>query len=441
MDQPTTQFEDQKAAPPAAWAWTLPTLEGLAVTLYFGRDAFAGVVRYYASLTHLDPLWFVPDVFAFACIGAFVYRYAFKRTNVLAILFLLYVVFALFLGYVFLGEAKGLASSIKMIAPAFVGFCFCGREFKDQKFLLGFIYFLLFASIMGLMWSAHSRLPWVAFSYESFGATRTAARLWWTGGESRVSGFAADSTMAAYFVLITYVFTSVRKSVLWCLLWAGPAFYAIHLSTNKTAIGVLAIYVAALLFVRAFNERHRFSALRAIALWSFTCILLPLVLMATLSGTNMARIAKGLYSLQDRINNSWQLPFVYMNDLMPLGYFTGCGLGCFNYPQQLFSNKVAYYVPVDNFYIGTYLMFGPIFVLFMVFVILAVARTRDIYKLTVIFVMNFYTITVLGYGPASGLLVITMGFSEVFGPKLNPRTFSAEPNAIGRQPVLRVASG
>jgi hypothetical protein len=439
MDQPTTHFEDRTAT---TAAWRLPTLEGLAVTLYFGRDAFAGVVRYYASLTHLDPLWFVPDIFAFACIGAFIYRYAVQRTNVLAILFIFYVVFALFLGYVFLGEIKGLASSIKMIAPAFVGFCFCSREFKDEQFLLKFIYFLLFASIIGLMWSAHTRLPWVAFSYESFGATRTASRLWWTGGESRVSGFAADSTMAAYFVMITYVFTSVRKSVLWCLVWAVPAFYAIHLSTNKTALGVLAIYIAALLFVRAFNERHRFSALRSIALWSFTCILIPGALMLAFSGTNLARIAKGLYSLQDRINNSWQLPFVYMNDLMPLGYVTGCGLGCFNYPQQLFSNKVSYYVPVDNFYIGTYLMFGPVFVLFMLFVILAVARTRDIYKLTVIFVMNFYTITVLGYGPASGLLVITMGFSEVFAARLKPRRLAAESNnAIGRQPLLRVASG
>ena len=439
MDQQTTtRFEDRKTT---SAAWTLPTLEGLAVTLYFGRDAFAGVVRYYASLAHLDPLWFVPDIFAFACIGAFIYRYAFKQTNTLAILLILYMVFALFLGYVFLGQVKGLASSIKMIAPAFVGFCFCGRDFKDQQFLLKFIYFLFFASMLGVLWSAHTRLPWVAFSYESFGATRTAARLWWTGGESRISGFAADSTMAAYFVLITYVFTSVRKSVLWCLLWAGPAFYAIHVSTNKTALGVMAIYIAGLLLVRAFREGHRFAALRSLALWSFACILVPGALMLTLGGENLGRIAKGLYSLQDRINNSWQLPFIYMNDLMPLGYFTGCGLGCFNYPQQLFSNKVSYYVPVDNFYIGTYLMFGPIFVIFMLFVMLAVARTRDIYKLTVIFVMNFYTITVLGYGPASGLLVITMGFSEVFGPRINSRILGAGSNAIERQPLLRVASG
>lgn len=438
MDHPTAHFETSKTT---SAAWTLPTLEGLAVGLYFGRDAFAGVVRYYASRLHLDPLWFVPDIFAFACVCAFIYRYAFKQTNVLAILLILYMLFALFLGYVFLGEVKGLASSIKMIAPAFVGFCFCGRDFKDKKSLLKFIYFLFFASMLGIFWSAHARLPWVDFSYESFGAQRTAARLWWTGGETRISGFAADSTMAAYFVLITYVFTSIRKNVLWCLLWAAPAFYTIHLSTNKTALGVLAIYLAALLLVRACREEQRFSALRALALWSFACILIPGALMLSLSGTNLGRIAKGLYSLQDRINNSWQLPFVYMNDLMPLGYFTGCGLGCFNYPQQLFSNKVSYYVPVDNFYIGTYLMFGPVFVLFMLFVILAVARSQDIYKLTVIFVMNFYTITVLGYGPASGLLVITMGFSEVFGPRISSRVFGAGSNAIGRQPVLRVASG
>ncbi|WP_211407535.1 hypothetical protein [Bradyrhizobium iriomotense] len=440
MDQPTTPLaENREAAPLSTWA--LPTLEGCAVLLYFSRDAFAGVFRYYASLTHLDALWFVPDLFAFACVAAFTYRYAFKQGSIIAILLVLYTIFALFLGWVFLGETKGLASSMKMIAPAFVGFCFCGREFKDQKLLLNVIYFLFFASMIGIFWSAHSRLPWVAFSYESFGATRTAARLWWTGGESRISGFAADSTMAAYFVLITYVFTSIRKSVLWCLIWAGPALYAIQVSTNKTALGVLVIYLGGLLLVRAFDERHRFAALRSLALWSFACLLVPPALMLAFSGTNLGRIAKSLYSLQDRINNSWQLPFVYMNDLMPLGYFTGCGLGCFNYPQQLFSNKVSYYVPVDNFYIGTYLMFGPIFVIFVIFVIMAVARTRDIYKLTAIFVMNFYTITVLGYGPASGLLVITMAFSEVFG-KASPLP-RVSRNAMRPPPpqLLKVASG
>jgi hypothetical protein len=59
-------------------------------------------------------------------------------------------------------------------------------------------------------------------------------------------------------------------------------------------------------------------------------------------------------------------------------------------------------------------MFGPIFVVFVILVILAVARTRDIYKLSFAIAMNLFTITVLAYGPASGLIMLSVAFSEVF---------------------------
>jgi hypothetical protein len=154
--------------------------------------------------------------------------------------------------------------------------------------------------------------------------------------------------------------------------------------------------------------------LRRMALLSFLSILVPALLIALFSGNSLVGVSRSLYSLQDRVNNSWQLPFVYMADLMPVGFFVGCGLGCFNYPQLLFSNKLSYYVPVDNFYLGTYLMFGPIFVVFVILVILAVARTRDIYKLSFAIAMNLFTITVLAYGPASGLIMLSVAFSEVF---------------------------
>ncbi len=99
---------------------------------------------------------------------------------------------------------------------------------------------------------------------------------------------------------------------------------------------------------------------------------------------------------------------------MPIGLVTGCGAGCFNYPQKLFSPLASYWVPVDNFYIGTYLMFGLPFVAFMVMVFRSTFAATDVYKLTLIFVVNTFTITVLNYGPASGLLIIALSFSEVF---------------------------
>jgi hypothetical protein len=83
-------------------------------------------------------------------------------------------------------------------------------------------------------------------------------------------------------------------------------------------------------------------------------------------------------------------------------------------------------VPVDNFYIGTYLMFGPIFVVFVILSILAVARTKDIYKLSFTVAMNLFTITVLAYGPASGLIMLGVAFSEVFARRRRDMPVTSE---------------
>lgn len=390
-------------------------LEAIALCLYFYRDALAGALRYYLSVAKIDAIWFLPDIFAMVCILAFIQRYILVGKSLVAILTLFYMAFALYLGYVFLGYFTGMMSSFKMIAPVFVGFCFCGRNFGEYRRLLAWIHPLFYLTIFGIFLSWRVQLPWVGFAYETFGATRQASRLWWAASETRLAGLAADSTMAAFFVFITFVLTSARRSLLWCLFWAPIGLYAIKLTTSKTSLGVMVIYVVCLVIIRILPEREKFPMLRRMSLASFLSILVPFLLIALFAGNGLTSISKGLFSLQDRVNNSWQLPFVYMSDLMPVGFVFGCGLGCFNYPQLLFSNKLSYYVPVDNFYLGTYLMFGPIFLVFVVLSIVAIARSRDIYKLSAAFAMNLFTITVLAYGPASGLIMLAVAFSDVFG--------------------------
>lgn len=392
-------------------------VEAIALLMYFYRDAFAGALRYYFSLTKLEVLWFLPDIFALMCILAFIQRYIIKGKSLIAVLTLLYIAFSLYVGFVFLGYFAGMASSFKMIAPVFVGFCFCRRDFSQYRQLLALIHPIFFITIIGIFLSSRVQFPWVGFAYETLGATRQATRLWWTASEARLAGFAADSTMAAFFVFITFVFTSARKSMLWIATWAPVGLYAIKLTTSKTTLGVMIMYLICLVIIRMLPERERFPMLRGMAMLSFVSILVPVVLITFFAGDGLTSISRGFFSLQDRVNNSWQLPFVYMQELMPVGFVTGCGLGCFNYPQQLFSNKLSYYVPVDNFYIGTYLMFGPIFVLFMIFAIAAVWKTRDIYKLSGTIAMNLFTITVLAYGPASGLIMIGASFSQMFAKK------------------------
>jgi hypothetical protein len=56
-----------------------------------------------------------------------------------------------------------------------------------------------------------------------------------------------------------------------------------------------------------------------------------------------------------------------------------------------------------------------------------------VYKLTLVFVVNLFTITVLNYGPASGLLIIALSFSEVFSKRATvARASGASPVQLPR---------
>jgi hypothetical protein len=353
------------------------------------------------------------------CVALFIKRCIIDNRSIVASLVLLQICLSLWIGYIFLGTSTALASSIKMMFPLFVGFCFCDRDLGQYPRTLQIVTVTFYISLVGIFLSKFWMMPWVGFKYESFGATREAGRLWWSFAEQRLSGFAAESTMAAYFVLVAYVITSVRKSTMWCLVLGGISGYAIRLTTSKTTLGVLAVYIVCMLIVRALPEERRLPMVRKLASTSFLAVFVPIIAVLTLSGVQLASGHNGFFfSIQDRINHGWQQPFIYLMDLMPVGLITGCGVGCFGYPQLLFSNLQSYWLPVDNFYVGTYLIFGLPFVFFVWLVFRATLVLDDVYKLSLIFTMNIFTITVLSYGPAMGLLVIAMAFGSVFAKSM-----------------------
>ena len=409
-------------------------IEAIALGVYLVRDAFGGVIRYYTSILHLDPLWYLPDGVALLCLVQFFVHCILRNRSTLALLVFVQIMLSLVLGYFMMGTATAAISAFKMMLPVFVGFCFCDSSLGSYRKLLSVIAATFYLSIIGVLLTKFYPMPWVGYKYESFGAVREAGRLWWAygGDDQRLMGFAADNTMAAFFILVSFAITSIRMSTLWCLLYGSLAVYVIRLTTSKTTMIVLVLYLLLLVIVRVLPERSRFPAIRNIALWSFAAILVPFFMIVVASGT-VAVPHSTMFSILDRINNSWQLPFVYMSQLMPIGLVTGCGAGCFNYPQKLFSPLAVYWVPVDNFYIGTYLMFGLPFAAFMVMVFRANFGATDVYKLTLIFVVNLFTITVLNYGPASGLLIIALSFSEVFSRRAtSARAANVVPTELPR---------
>ncbi|SCB26612.1 hypothetical protein GA0061098_1004166 [Bradyrhizobium shewense] len=427
------------------------SIEAIALGVYLVRDAFGGVIRYYTSIYHMDALWYLPDAVALACLIQFIVHCILRNRSTMALLVLVQIMLSLVLGYFMMGTANAAISSFKMMLPVFVGFCFCDSSLGSYKKLLSVIAVTFYLSVIGVLLTKFYLMPWVGYKYESFGAVREAGRLWWAygGDDQRLMGFAADNTMAAFFILVSFAITSIRKSTTWCLLFGSLAVYVIKLTTSKTTMIVLVLYLLLLVFVRMLPEKSRFPAIRGIAQWSFAAIFVPFFMIVIASGT-AAVPHSTLFSIVDRINNSWQLPFVYMNQLMPIGLVTGCGAGCFNYPQKLFSPLAHFWVPVDNFYIGTYLMFGLPFVAFMVMVFRATFGATDVYKLTLIFVVNLFTITVLNYGPASGLLIIALSFSDVFSRRAaSARAGDAVPIVMrppmpsleGFRPDIPAASG
>ncbi|RXG95115.1 hypothetical protein [Bradyrhizobium vignae] len=416
-------------------------IEAIALGVYLVRDAFGGVIRYYTSIYHMDPLWYLPDAVALLCLVQFFVHCILRNRSTLALLVFVQIMLSLVLGYFMLGTMNAAISSFKMMLPVFVGFCFCDSSLGSYRKLLSVIAVTFYLSVIGVFLTKFYAMPWVGYKYESFGAVREAGRLWWAygGDDQRLMGFAADNTMAAFFILVSFAITSIRKSTSWCIGAGSIAIYVVWLTTSKTTFIVLSFYLLLLLLVRMLPERSRFLAVRGIALWSFAAILIPLFMILLASGTPAVPHST-LYSILDRINNSWQLPFVYMTQLMPIGLVTGCGAGCFNYPQQLFSPLASFWVPVDNFYIGTYLMFGLPFVAFMVMVFRATFGATDVYKLTLLFVVNLFTITVLNYGPASGLLIIALSFSEVFSRRATSAR-GADAVPIVMRPPMRPLDG
>jgi len=171
---------------------------------------------------------------------------------------------------------------------------------------------------------------------------------------------------------------------------------------------------AVMLVTGLFGKQRELAILKHLSKLSYLSILVPYVLIIFASGIDLTSINQKLFSMQDRINNSWVLPFQYMGELFPLGFTTGCGIGCFNYPQQLFPTAVQqFWVPVDNFYMGTYLMFGMPFLL-LLFLQVFKNNTDDPMKIVQTICMNLFGTTVLCYGPASSLILFGILFSNLF---------------------------
>lgn len=388
--------------------------------MYYLRDCFAGFFRYTFQNLGANSLWFIPDGMAFLCVGLFIIRHILIAKNLIASMTVIWMMISFVVAYFFFRDSLAVASGLKMIVPVFVGFCFCMRPVNEMKAVRYLFYVVFVFSCIGVVWNSFGPLAWEGYAYEGFGVgERAASRQWWiAGGIPRLGGFAADSTMAGFFLMAGYAVLAVNMKIAMRLIVGVVAIYVTYITTSKTNLVAILFIFAILSFSWILGKQKELKLLKSIAKYSYLTILIPYILIILLNGVDLTDISQSLYSMQDRINNSWVLPIVYMADLFPPGFVTGCGAGCFNYPMDLFPTAVQqYYVPVDNFYYGSYLMFGIPFLLFLARHSFT-QRPSDPAVIISTIAMNLFAITILCYGPASSLLLFGIIYSGNFSSKI-----------------------
>lgn len=383
--------------------------------LFAVRDSMSGVMRYAFSLVHLDFLWFVVDAFAMGATIIFFIQ-QFSRRNPLGIAICLSFVFSLVVSVFTTNDTiGGFFSSIKMFLPLLAGMSLSGTVLEERKWPNIILHVVFVASVIGLILNPYISYPWVGQTFNTLGVERQATRLWWVeGGIVRYGGLAGDSTMAGYFCAFLYMLLARQHRLLVNVVSWPIIYWALNTSTSKTATGVF--FIAILLYLFQYflgNNERRIFVMRKVARFSFLFILVPVVLIIFTAGMDLTEISPKLFSLQDRINNTWQEPYILMAEMFPWTIFTGCGMGCMCYPIY-YTSYAQLYIPLDNFYLMTLLMMGPSTIFLLIAQYKSAGMSRDTSKLAVIFLFNIYSITVQCYGPSFATMMFGYMFSDVF---------------------------
>lgn len=383
--------------------------------LFAIRDGLTGSIRYFFTIFHIDMLWFVPDFLALISFGIFFYQQFFVKRNIFGIYLVIIFIFSLFVSVLFMNKTFfSFFSSIKMFVPMFVGFCFYDRSITEWRSVRIILAVVFIASAIGLILNPYIEYPWLGQTINSFGLERQATKLWWQEGGVRYGGLAGDSTMAAYMTIFTYFLISFRMSLILNIICWPLVIWAVLVSTSKTALGLFGVYIIVYLIAYFMNDRDRIIRFfRLNARLSYIAILVPPFLMIALRGYDLGSISSSLFSLSDRINNTWPLPFFVISDIFPVGLLVGCGIGCYVYPMEY--TDLAYLMsPVDNFYISTYIQMGVPYLIFVLIQFFCIKFSKDPIKLVLILLLNIYTTTIQCYGPSYATLLLGYAFSEMF---------------------------
>lgn len=390
---------------------SIRNLAGLTLVAYLCQVTLFGPIRYLLFITHLQLLWYVPDVLGLMCLGVLLLKDA--PTSPRILIFMIAIFFYLIEGYIVSGSTNSVLSTFKALVPLFCGLLL-DRTLLTRPLMKAFFFLLLLVAVAGVAYSIVGKMPWSDIQFEGVGVAQQFKGMQWvSGGDIRGFGFGGDEHGAASSIVTLLIFLSfgLRKSLFYFC--AIVASVGVFLTTSRTNLLCLLVYVT---LWTVFDLRRRVSEQPLLnwGLWlSFFAVLMPIVVIGIAFSYTVDSVPRPLLSLWYRGTTIFVAPFELMDRLAPFATITGFGLGGFGF-GLLQTDLAQYFTTVDNFILFNYFTFGIPYLVFYIYQCRRMLLENDSFKVAIYITTAIYGVTLRGWSDYLFMILVGYSMSVVF---------------------------
>ncbi len=390
---------------------SIRNLAGLTLVAYLCQVTLFGPVRYLLFLTHLQMLWYIPDILGLMCLGTLLLKDA--PTNPRILIFVTAISLYLAEGYIVSGSANSVLSTFKALVPLFCGLLL-DRRLLTHPLMKAIFFLLLMIAVAGVAYSIVGKMPWSDIQFEGVGVTQQFKGMQWvSGGDVRGFGFGGDEHGAASSIVSLLIFLSFGLRWRTFYFCATVASVGVFLTTSRTNLLCLFVYVT---LWTVFDLRRKVSEQPLLnwGLWiSFFAVLMPLAVIGIALSYTVDSVPRPLLSLWYRGTPIFVAPFELMDRLAPFATISGFGLGGFGF-GLLQSDLAQYFTTVDNFILFNYFTFGIPYLVFYFYQCRRMLMENDSFKVAIYIMTAIYGVTLRGWSDYLFMILVGYSMSVVF---------------------------
>ena len=390
---------------------SIRNLAGLTLVAYLCQVTLFGPVRYLLFLTHLQMLWYIPDILGLMCLGTLLLKDA--PTNPRILIFVTAISLYLAEGYIVSGSANSVLSTFKALVPLFCGLLL-DRRLLTHPLMKAIFFLLLMIAVAGVAYSIVGKMPWSDIQFEGVGVTQQFKGMQWvSGGDVRGFGFGGDEHGAASSIVSLLIFLSFGLRWRTFYFCATVASVGVFLTTSRTNLLCLFVYVT---LWTVFDLRRKVSEQPLLnwGLWiSFFAVLMPLAVIGIALSYTVDSVPRPLLSLWYRGTTIFVAPFELMDRLAPFATISGFGLGGFGF-GLLQSDLAQYFTTVDNFILFNYFTFGIPYLVFYFYQCRRMLMENDSFKVAIYIMTAIYGVTLRGWSDYLFMILVGYSMSVVF---------------------------